>query len=256
MKPLKQHLMGALFALGLCFSTTSTCIADEHPRLTNGEHGHYLTINNKPFLIRGGELDNSSASSMEYMAPIWPKMQAMHLNTLLVPLYWEQLEPEEGKFDFSPVDTLIKDARRHNMKLVFLWFGSWKNSMSSYTPSWIKRDPVRFPRAISAEGIQQEILTPFSRNNLEADKKAYVELMKHIKKIDAKHQTVIMMQVENEIGMLPSARDHHPAAIKAFDSEVPQALMDYLAANKHSLVPELTEAWGVLSTVSGNRCAC
>ncbi|MGN0920912.1 MAG: DUF5597 domain-containing protein [Cellvibrio sp.] len=243
MKPITRNLTAALLALGLCFSTTSACIADERPQLIQGEHGHYLKINNKPFLIRGGELDNSSASSMEYMAPIWPKMQAMHLNTLLVPLYWEQIEPAEGKFDFGPVDALIKDARRHDMKLVFLWFGSWKNSMSSYTPNWVKRDPARFPRALSAEGVQQEILTPFSRNNLEADKKAYVALMKHIKKTDAKYQTVIMMQVENEIGMLPSARDHHPEAVKAYDGQAPEALMTYLSANKDALVPELADAW-------------
>lgn len=236
-------LTACLVSVGLTLFTTVKCIADEHPQVIQGEHGHYLQVNNQPFLIRGGELGNSSASDMKYMESIWPKLNAMHLNTALVPVYWEQLEPEEGKFDFRQVDALIKEARRYNTKLVILWFGSWKNSMSSYVPRWVKRDAERFPRAVSEQGIAQEILTPFHRNNVEADKKAYVALLQHLKKTDAKQQTVIMIQVENEIGMLPSARDHHPLAKQAFVAPVPQTLMDYLIAHKDSLVPELKEAW-------------
>ena len=104
-------------------------------------------VDNKPYIMLAGELHNSSASSAEYMKPHWPRLKAMHLNTVLAPVYWELLEPTEGRYDWSSLDTLLRDARAHQLKLVLLWFGAWKNSMSTYVPSWVKRDARRFPRA-------------------------------------------------------------------------------------------------------------
>ena len=91
-------------------------------------------------MILGGEVGNSAASSREYMQPIWPKLKEMNLNTVIMPVYWDLIEPEENKFDFSLVDGLIKDASANNLHLVLLWFGTWKNSMSCYVPAWIKKD--------------------------------------------------------------------------------------------------------------------
>jgi beta-galactosidase GanA len=153
------------------------------------------------------------------------------------------LEPQEGQFDFALIDGMLKQARTHEMKVVLLWFGSWKNSMSSYAPSWVKRDPLRFPRAVNQEGKSQEILTPFHPNNLAADRAAYSALMRHLKKTDSKDHTVIMVQVENEIGMLPSARDYYSAANTAFKLAVPQKLMTYLQQHKTQLVPEIYQSW-------------
>lgn len=180
---------------------------------------------------------------MDYMKPIWPKLQQMHVNTVLAPIYWELLEPQEGTFDFALVDGLIEEARQHQIKLVFLWFGAWKNSMSCYAPTWVKKDTKRFPRIQDTNGKAHEILTPFDKNNLDADRKAFSALMRHIRETDERQQTVIMIQVENEIGMLPVARDHSLVANAAFAKPVPAALIQYLQTNKTSLAPAVLNAW-------------
>jgi len=223
------------------------------PRLTkNGAHVQ-LIVDNKPFLVLGGELGNSSASSNEYMRPIWPKLQQMNLNTVIAPVYWELMEPVEGKFDFSLVDSLIKNARFFNMKLVILWFGAWKNSMSCYAPAWVKTNTTRFPRILDKARSPHEIITPFNKNNLEADKKAFVRLMQYLKETDSKEQTVITLQVENEIGMLPDARTYDEAAILAFNKSVPDQLVNYLKKNKTNLLPEIKSIWEANgSKTSGN----
>src|SRR3954466_5458640 len=176
------------------------------PHLMKKGSAQQLVVHNKPFLVLGGELGNSTASSMDYMQPAWDKFSAMHLNTILAPVYWELMEPEEGKFDFALVDKLIAASAKKNLKLILLWFGSWKNSMSCYVPAWIKTNQARFPRAQDRNRKGLEILSAFSKNNLDADMKAFSALMKHIKETD-KTQTVIMVQVENEIGMLTEARE-------------------------------------------------
>ncbi|RXM47386.1 DUF5597 domain-containing protein [Flavobacterium sp. YO12] len=213
------------------------------PSLQKKGNKTQLIVNQKPFLIRGGELGNSSATSMESMETIWSKLVDMNLNTVLTPVYWELIEPEEGKFDFSLIDDLILRARKENLKLVFLWFGSWKNSMSSHAPVWVKLNQKKYPRVKDDKDKSHEILTPFSENNLQADLNAFKKLMRHIKELDQKEQTVIMIQVENEIGMLPTARDYHPLANEAFKKEVPKELVQCLQKNKEKLVPEFLEIW-------------
>jgi beta-galactosidase GanA len=217
--------------------------AQQIPHLQRVGDEHELVVSGKPFLMLGGELGNSTATTMESMEAVWPRLKSLNLNTILVPVYWELLEPREGEFDYDLVKDLIIEAREHNLKIVFLWFGAWKNSMSSHAPAWVKLDQERFPRAKSETGESQEILTPFSEKTLKAEINAYRHLLRHIKDIDAGHQTVILMQTENEIGMLPSARDHHSMANQKFKEEVPADLLQYLVENKSDLNPEFLEIW-------------
>ena len=111
-----------------------------------------LLVDDRPFVLLSGELHNSSSSTLEYMAPIWDKMQAIHLNSLLFPVTWQQLEPVEGEFHFELIDGLIEQAKAHEMKIGILWFGTWKNAACSYAPDWVKKDLARFPRAEVIKG--------------------------------------------------------------------------------------------------------
>jgi hypothetical protein len=213
------------------------------PHLVKQDKTTQLVVDGKPFIILGGELGNSSFTSLEYMKPIWPKLQIMNLNTVLAPVYWELIEPEEGKFEFELYDQLILESRKYDLKLVLLWFGSWKNSMSSHAPSWVKKDQPRFPRIKDDKGKSHEILTPFSEENLHADLKAFEALMQHIKEFDGQENTIVMIQPENEIGMLPTARDYNALANEKFQEKVPDEFIQYLIKNKSILMPEFKEVW-------------
>jgi beta-galactosidase GanA len=217
--------------------------ATHPPRLDHRGQSTQLIVDGNPFLILGGELSNSAASSAAHMAPVWPRLNAMHLNTVLAPVSWQLIEPKEGQFDFSSVDALLSGARRNQLRLVLLWFGAWKNSMSSYAPSWVRRDQARFPRAQRPNGSGEEILSAFSTEVLAADRKAFVALLRHLKAVDARTRTVLMVQVENEIGMLPAPRDHGPLAEYAYWAPVAADLTSYLSEHRAGLVPSLRERW-------------
>lgn len=233
--------MAGVFLAGILF--VQGVPAQSTPHLTHEHGATQIVVDGKPFLVRGGELENSSASSVAYLDTIWPNVVAMQFNTVLAPVYWQLIEPQEGDFDFSTVDGLVRGARAHNVKLVLLWFGTWKNSMSCYVPGWVKRDEKRFPRATRSDGSSLEILSALGPDTLKSDSAAFAALMKHLKDIDSVNQTVIMVQVENEVGMIPEAREHSALANAAFLSPVPAGLTDYLAKNRDSLAPQLRDAW-------------
>ena len=225
--------------LSLAFATG--LVAAELPHLRKQGTATQLIVDGQPFLARGGELGNSSGEP-DYLRSSWPKLKAMNLNTVVTPVYWNVIEPVEGEYDFATLDGLLRDAQANQMHLVLLWFGSWKNSMSCYAPAWVKRDQARFPRAQDSAGRGQEILSPFSAMNRDSDAGAFTALMRHLKAGDPQH-TVILVQVENEIGMIPEARDHSPEAEKIYAAPVPPSLMDYLAKHRAQLAPELLAAW-------------
>ncbi len=177
------------------------------------------------------------------MRPVWPKLVALNLNTVLVPVYWELIEPVEGKLDFTLVDGLIQEARKHGLRLAPLWFASWKNSMSCYAPAWVKTNQQRFPRAEDKAGNGLEILSPFSQENLDADARAFAAFMRHLREVDGRDHTVIMVQVENEIGMIPDSRDRSAIANKIFNQSAPPELMNYLERRRDALMPELRAVW-------------
>jgi Domain of unknown function (DUF5597)/Beta-galactosidase len=201
-----------------------------------------LMVNGKPFLILGGELLNSSSSNLDFMKPTWPRLASLSLNTVLTPLSWELVEPAEGEFDFALVDGLLAQARDQRLHTVFLWFGSWKNGMSSYAPLWVKQDTKRFPRVVR-NGNTAEILTPLASATRDADARAFAAVMQHLREVDGRDHTVLMMQVENEVGVLGDARDHSPEANRAFASTVPEELLQYLKTHSDSLDPELRTLW-------------
>jgi hypothetical protein len=213
------------------------------PHLRRQGTATQLVVDGKPFLIRGGELGNSTASNPAYLQPFWARFTELNMNTVLAPVYWDLIEPEEGRFDFSTLDELVAQARDNRMRLVLLWFGSWKNSMSCYAPAWVKRDPQRFARATDLDGTRQEILSPFSAENRDADARAFAAVQKHLREVDGATHTVLMIQVENEIGMIPTARDHSAGADRAFAAAVPAELTGYLAAHRDELAPELRATW-------------
>jgi beta-galactosidase GanA len=217
-----------------------------------------LIVDGKPFVILGGELHNSSSSSLDYMKPIWPELAGMGLNTVVTPLSWELVEPTEGHYDFALVDGLLAQARESHERIVFLWLATWKNGMSSYAPVWVKQDTKRFPRVI-AKGREIELLSPAASSTQQADARAFTALMQHIKQVDSDH-TVLMMQVENEVGVLGDTRDRSPEADREFNSPVPAELTRYLKAHQTTLYPRLSELWeengdkatGTWSEVFGN----
>jgi hypothetical protein len=228
----------------IIFSLATAVHADDGiPHLEKHGTATQLIVDGQPFLMLGGELHNSSSSSLDYMKPVWPQLARLHVNTVLTPVSWELIEPVEGKFDFTLVDGLIRDARQYHLHLVFLWFGSWKNSMACYAPAWVKTDTQRFPRAEDKHGHGLEILSPFSEANCEADMRAFAALMRHIREVDGREHTVVMVQVENEIGMIPDSRDRSAVANETFTQPVPKELMDYLQAHRDALIPEFRAVW-------------
>ena len=246
---------GAPAAFVACLSGQTTAPL---PEIRKNGRVKQLFVDNKPFIMLSGELHNSSASSIEYMKPIWENLSALHLNTVIGTVSWELTEPAEGRFDFSLADAQITEARRRNMRLVLIWFGTYKTAHSSYVPVWVKTDRKRFPPMVlsahpkypplfplAALGVGDGgigALTPLGEETFKADAAAFRALMRHIGQFDPQH-TVIMMQVENEPGCLGDSRDRSPLAEAAWAGPVPADLMNFLDKNKATLLPETQEVW-------------
>jgi hypothetical protein len=227
----------------ILFCAALPAVAAEIPHLQRQGTATELIVDGKPFVLLSGELHNSSASSLDYMKPIWPKLVKMNLNSAIATVSWELLEPEEGHFDFRLVDGLLVQARQNRMKLVLIWFGTWKNGVSSYAPLWVKSDLKRFPRAQNKPGRNSETISPFCEAARDADARAFRALMKHLKAVDSVDRTVVMMQVENEVGFKNTPRDMSALGDRAFSEPVPAALMERLNAHKDRVLPETKAIW-------------
>ena len=244
-----RHVLAIAVLVMMC--SLSGCNSSVKNKVTNVQAPHLekrggvtqLIVNDKPWLVLGCELGNSTSSSREYMQSVWPKLKESGVNTVLAVVSWEQTEPVEGQFDFTVVDDLVADARNNGMKLALLWFGSWKNGITSYTPTWVKKDTQRFPLAQTPMGKPLPILTTLGDKTCEADAKAFAAMMRHLKEIDAVEQTVVMIQMENEVGLHGHPRDYCPLAEEAYRGQVPQALTSWLTTHKETLLPETRMAW-------------
>jgi hypothetical protein len=224
---------------GLIVTSSGGTWASDLPRVRMENGAGQLVVHGKPFLIRGGELGNSSAGTSAQADSILPEMARMHLNTVLMPVAWEQVEPREGVFEFRILDHWIDVARQQNLHLVLLWFGSWKNAFSEYAPDWVKADIRRFPRTQSVNGAPLEILSTFGTETLRLDSRAFAAMMAHLREKDREQQTVLMVQIENEMGYLGPGRDRSPEANHQFEAPVPQELIRGLLARRAELSPEL-----------------
>ncbi|MGF7147015.1 beta-galactosidase GanA [Sphingomonas zeicaulis] len=220
---MKTRILSAALGLLLITGTAAGAQATgDLPRLETRNGRHALMVDGAPFVMLGGQVNNSS-NYPEPLTKVWPILDRIGANTIEIPIAWQQLEPEEGRFDFAFVQHLLDEARKHDKRIVLLWFGAYKNTGYGYAPNWVKRDNRRFPRMKTRDGKDHDVLTPLASATQEADKRAFVQLMTYIRDHDAQN-SVIMVQPENEVGSYRNPRDYSAAAQKMFDAPVPAAL--------------------------------
>jgi hypothetical protein len=210
------------------------------PKIVEKNGRHALLVDGQPFFILGGQVHNSSAWTA-MMPQVWQAVATLNANTVELPIYWEQIEPQPSKFDFMLIDTLLLQAREHKVRLVLLWFATWKNGSNHYMPEWMKHDAVKYPNITGKNGQPVDSPSPNYKETLDADTKAFAAVMSYLKKVDNMH-TVIMVQVENEPGAWGSVRDYSVVAQKLFESPVPAEL----------LKPEILKALNHPGATKGN----
>lgn len=218
--------MNVVICLAVLVSSSYAQHSNELPHIVKKDGRYALFVNGAPYLMLGAQVNNSSAWPAT-LPKVWPAMEALHANTVEMPIYWEQFESQPGHFDYSVVDTILSQVRVHHLHLVLLWFGTWKNGSSHYTPAWIKEDNAHYSRVVNADGRNVDSPSPFAVATMKADIRAFTALMGHLKTADPQH-TVLMVQVENEAGTYGSVRDYSPAAQKIFEGQVPATLLDAL----------------------------
>ena len=214
-----RNLIGLLFC--------AAAFAAQMPRLAHEGGKYTLEVDGAPFVELGAQVHNSSGwpGTME---ALWPLLKNLNCNTAEIPVYWEYVEPEPGQFRFDVVNELVEGARRNGLRLVLLWFGTWKNGVMDYTPAWIKRDTAKYPRMLDQHHQEIRVLSPHSRATLEADAHAFSAFVGHLREIDGDRHTVILVQVENEPGSLGSVRDYAPEAQRIFEGPAPAVLVEAL----------------------------
>ena len=238
-------MFGCLFFICVFTATAQTNTtktkSPQLPYLRTLENHTQFIVDGKPFLMVAGELHNSTSSAPEYFGQAMQNAKDMHVNTVIASVAWEQFEPAEGKFDYSLIDFILKNANEKQLKVVLIWFATWKNGESSYVPFWVKKDTKRFFRIRNKAGENMTAISPFCEEAMMADTRAFVKLMKYIKEKDV-NRTIIMMQPENEAGAF-SEMDYNAVALKQYSEQVSQELVSYLLANHHNLEPELKASW-------------
>lgn len=241
----------ARIALALAGLSAPAWAAEQMPRLVTENGRHALLVDGAPYTVLAAQLHNSSA---------WPavlpgaldQVVALNANTVEAPVYWEAFEPAPGRYDTTNVDALIEQARKRNLRVALLWFGSWKNGQMHYVPEWIKRDASTYPRVLDERGQPVDVLSPYASANVEADARAFSALMQHLRKTDGQRHTVILVQVENEPGTVGAVRDHGAAANAAFAQPVPAAITTRLGKPagtwQQVFGPEADEAFNAYGT--------
>lgn len=229
----------------------------ERPCIAEKGNQKVLLVDGKPFIMLAGEIHNSDSSSPAYMEQIWKIADDLGMNSLLLPVTWEMVEPVEGEFHFEVLDQLIDQAREYGMKIGILWFGSFKNAECMYAPEWVKRDLERFHRGQIVKGknkagrrvsptlpvtIPYTTISYLSENAMQADARAFGKMMQHVCEYDEAEGTVITVQVENETGLLGNAREVSDEADAAFAGEVPQEFASYMRSHTEYMEEDVRAA--------------
>lgn len=229
----------------------------ERPCITEKGNQKVLLVDGKPFIMLAGEIHNSDSSSPAYMEQIWKIADDLGMNSLLLPVTWEMVEPVEGEFHFEVLDQLIDQAREYGMKIGILWFGSFKNAECMYAPEWVKRDLERFHRGQIVKGknkagrrvsptlpvtIPYTTISYLSENAMQADARAFGKMMQHVREYDEAYGTVVTVQVENETGLLGNAREVSNEADAAFAGEVPQEFASYMRSHTEYMEEDIRAA--------------
>ena len=245
---LSSAVLTAFLAAGVAATLPAQVKERPIPRLVKKDGRYALLVDDAPYLMLGAQVHNSSA--WPAMLPkVWPAMEYLGVNTVEIPVYWEQFEPRQGHYDHTVIDALLAGARQHKLRLVLLWFGTWKNGSQHYMPEWMKLDPVQYPHLTDKNGHPADSPSPFAAASLEADQTAFTAFMRYLRSADAE-RTVIMVQVENEPGTWGSLRDYSAAAQKLFDAPVPSDVLAAMQVKPASPPANWQEAFGAEAEVN------
>lgn len=194
------------------------------PRLAKENGAFQLLVDDRPFVVLGMQTFNSSGYPGE-LERTWPLARKLNANTVEIPIQWQAVENEKGKFDFSLVDGLLAGARNNNLRLILAWFGGFKNAAMHFAPSWVKEDVQKYPRMIDQAGNPMRTLATHADATIDADARAFAAFMRHLKQVDGDRHTVIAVQVENEAGVLGTDRNPSESANRLFAQRVPNEIL-------------------------------
>jgi len=235
-------VLATLIATSLAIALRAQVQERPIPRIVKKDGRFALFVDDAPYLMLGAQVHNSS--TWPNMLPkVWPAMEYLNVNTVEMPIYWEQFEPWQGQYDYTTIDTVLEQARQHHLRLVLLWFGTWKNGSQHYMPEWMKLAPDHYPHMVDKNGQAVDSPSPFAAASLEADKTAFTAFMRHLKSADPE-RTVIMVQVENEAGTWGTLRDYSSTAQKLFEAPVPPEVLTAMQLKINSPSLNWQEAFG------------
>lgn len=210
-------------------------------RKTNGRSE--LMVNGKPFIILGFQWSCDLSSDEAYVESYLPYAREMGCNTVVIPVYWRDVEPSPGNYRLEDLRKRIFACRENGLKMGVLWFGAYKNAQLWYVPDWVYRDEVQFPRVVRKNGeIFENTACPLGKNTLQRDKAAFLEVLKEIQRVDSEENTVIVVQIENEAGLLATDRCYCGTCSRRYAEEGWKEAEEFTATCMAEYIGELAEA--------------